>query len=187
MVGVVGAVAVGVVVAVAVGVAVVVVVAVAVGVGVGVAVSVGVGVAVAVSVAVGVVVGVGVAVGVVVAVGVGVRPPKDDPKYLKWVGSLPCVLCGKQEVQVAHYKVGFYTMGRKPANHVNPLCVEHHRLQHTMNEYKWWGDMGVNGDTSAIILRDLYTSFGPGPRTRERAEEWISSTNERWKKATGGS
>jgi hypothetical protein len=105
---------------------------------------------------------------------------KDEPKYLYWIASLPCILCGNPEVQAAHYRKGFFTMQRKPPNRVFPLCVRHHDVQHSVGEDRFWADNGTNPKLSISVLQGLYERFDNIKR-RELAEEWISLQNRKWK------
>ena len=53
--------------------------------------------------------------------------PWRDPAHLKWIRTLPCVVCGStQYVEAAH--TGPHGLGQKSADSTTiPLCVRHHR------------------------------------------------------------
>jgi len=60
--------------------------------------------------------------------------PADKRKWFAFVASLPCMVCGANEVQVAHYcgmsghKLG-RGMGKKAHDLMTiPLCREHHEM-----------------------------------------------------------
>ena len=51
-----------------------------------------------------------------------------NPKYLAWIRTLPCMVCGSIPSTAAH--IGTSNFGIKPPdNMVVPLCSEHHYLQ----------------------------------------------------------
>ena len=53
--------------------------------------------------------------------------PTRNPKYLAWIRSLPCLVCGKMSgVEAAH--TGPHGMSQKsPDTSTIPLCARHHR------------------------------------------------------------
>jgi hypothetical protein len=55
-----------------------------------------------------------------------VKPPR-NPKYLAWIRTLPCVVCGSRRgIEAAH--TGPHGMGQKaPDTSAIPLCSTHHR------------------------------------------------------------
>ena len=73
-----------------------------------------------------------------------------DPGYKGWIATLPCVICARTPVEVAHLRFGdpLYRkdnpgMQAKPDDiWCLPLCPEHPRLgsnaQHSGNERHWW-------------------------------------------------
>ena len=56
-------------------------------------------------------------------------------KHLMFVASQPCLICRREDVQAAHIRFSGAGIGMKPCDiFTTPLCLEHHREQHTMNE-----------------------------------------------------
>ena len=53
--------------------------------------------------------------------------PHRDSKYLQWIRTLPCVVCGtNRNVEAAH--TGAHGLGQKsPDSSAIPLCIRHHR------------------------------------------------------------
>ena len=63
------------------------------------------------------------------------------PEHLKWVASLPCLICQRQPSDAHHLKrVQPNALGRKPGDQwVVPLCRIHHRALHDAgDETRWW-------------------------------------------------
>lgn len=80
-------------------------------------------------------------------------------KHRRWIAdNFPCVICKNPEVQVAHIRhlpKGNVGLGLKNDAFVLPLCVLHHREQHTMNEIKFWLKYNINPILIAIKLCTL--------------------------------
>ena len=56
-------------------------------------------------------------------------------KHLQYISQKPCLICGRTDVQSAHIRYAGAGIGQKPCDiFTTPLCIEHHREQHTMNE-----------------------------------------------------
>lgn len=52
-------------------------------------------------------------------------------KYLNYIHSLPCLICGKPSESAHQRLLGGGGTGKKPPDtHAVPLCVEHHREEH---------------------------------------------------------
>jgi len=75
------------------------------------------------------------------------HPRKKSPAHLAYIRQLPCLVCGDNtSVQAAHVRYGNRVfakrdtgMGEKPDDRWTvPLCGEHHREQHQMNEKAFW-------------------------------------------------
>ncbi len=78
------------------------------------------------------------------------QPRVVDREYKQWIAGLPCVICARKPVEVAHlrYADSLFLknnpgMQQKPDDlWCLPLCPEHHRLgnnaQHSGNERHWW-------------------------------------------------
>ena len=68
--------------------------------------------------------------------------------HLRFVATMPCVICSKQPCQAAHIRYGYAgAMGLKPGdNLVVPLCPDHHRQQHAsdLGERGWWAHQHID-------------------------------------------
>ena len=77
------------------------------------------------------------------------------PEHLKWVATLPCLICQRQPSDAHHLKrVQPNAMGRKPGDQwVVPLCRIHHRALHDAgDETKWWENNKINATEIASEL-----------------------------------
>ena len=67
-------------------------------------------------------------------------PKFRSEKHLKFVRSLPCIVCAGMPCDAAHIRV--FTDGGtslKPSDHYTvPLCRKHHRMQHHIGELSFW-------------------------------------------------
>ena len=81
------------------------------------------------------------------------------PEHLKWVATLPCLICQRQPSDAHHLKrVQPNAMGRKPGDQwVVPLCRIHHRALHDAgDETRWW----KNNDIDEIgYAKSLWAKF----------------------------
>lgn len=51
---------------------------------------------------------------------------KRDRKFMAWIATLACLICGRRPVEVAH--LGPHAFGQKcPDRQTGPLCIWHHR------------------------------------------------------------
>lgn len=91
------------------------------------------------------------------------EPRQRDNKHLDFIRSLPCCICGNDTAtEAAHIRTESrkhgkkYTgMAEKPSDKWTvPLCNEHHREQHTMNEMKFWAVHRIDPFMLAIRLKD---------------------------------
>ena len=87
------------------------------------------------------------------------NPRLYDPGYLAFLRGKPCCICGKVgETEAAHIRIGLFAKSMKPHDkHATPLCRDHHRHQHTMNELLFWGHHHIN---PFEIAEQLYTEYG---------------------------
>lgn len=85
------------------------------------------------------------------------RPRLHDEKFLAFLRTKPCCVCGKEgETQACHIRIGFLAMQKKPDDrYAVPMCAWHHAEQHGMNEVAFWGAR----DPFAIAER-LYAEHG---------------------------
>jgi hypothetical protein len=87
------------------------------------------------------------------------RPRLYDDKFLAFLRTKPCCICGKEgETQACHVRIGFLALGKKPDDRdAVPMCANHHRLQHSMNETEFWQTVGI---APFVIAERLYAEFG---------------------------
>ena len=90
------------------------------------------------------------------------QPRERDEKHLDYIRSLPCCICGEDTtVEAAHIRSASIENGKlhtgmaeKPSDRwALPVCGDHHREQHTMNEMAFWAKYGINPFVLAITLR----------------------------------
>ena len=80
------------------------------------------------------------------------RPREKDEAHLTWLRQLPCLVCGKQDVEAAHVRFAAREWGKRetgkgerPSDYwAVPLCSTHHRNQHGEGERLWWGAIGLD-------------------------------------------
>ena len=91
-------------------------------------------------------------------------------KHLIFVSEKPCVICSRPDVQSAHIRFAGAGIGMKPSDcFVVPLCIDHHREQHSMNERMFWHLYKINPIARALyycaespdskIRKGIYESF----------------------------
>jgi len=88
-----------------------------------------------------------------------------DKKHLKFVASLPCILCMRKDVQAAHIRSGNGAgMGLKSGdNFTVPLCISCHKHQHNVgNEKSFWRSFG-GIDKASATANELYKHSGDIP------------------------
>lgn len=82
-------------------------------------------------------------------------PRAHDEEYLAYIRQQPCCICGDNvSVEAAHLRVGLIGasvpkaatgMGEKSSDRwALPLCGDHHRQQHAMNEREFWASYGID-------------------------------------------
>lgn len=79
------------------------------------------------------------------------------PEHLKWVATLPCLICQRQPSDAHHLKrVQPNALGRKPGDQwVVPLCRIHHRALHDAgDENRWWEEKNID---AAYIAQELWS------------------------------
>jgi hypothetical protein len=85
-----------------------------------------------------------------------------DPAHLKYVASLPCLVCGRTPSHAHHLRfVQPRSLGSKPSDEWTvPLCPIHHRSLHDAGrEEQWWRVTGV--DAKAEAQRLWHTMHAP--------------------------
>ena len=69
-----------------------------------------------------------------------------DKAHLRFVGSHPCLVCGRQPSDAHHLRFAqTRALGMKVSDEFTvPLCREHHRqLHHAGNELAWWHNLSI--------------------------------------------
>ncbi len=89
------------------------------------------------------------------------HPRKHDPAHLRFIRTLPCVVCHNDiETEAAHVKFSDIRAAKRPVGKGEkpddrwtvPLCGRCHRDQHTMNERAFWCDIGIDPVFVALAL-----------------------------------
>ena len=94
--------------------------------------------------------------------------PIRSRNHLMFVASQPCLICRREDVQAAHIRFSGAGMGMKPCDiFTTPLCIEHHREQHTKNEKMFWILYGINPIARAMA----FALESPDKKIRERVYE----------------
>ena len=80
-----------------------------------------------------------------------------DKAHLRFVGSHPCLVCGRQPSDAHHLRFAQpRALGMKVSDEFTvPLCREHHRqIHHAGNEQAWWHNLSIK---PLPIAQDLWT------------------------------
>ena len=92
--------------------------------------------------------------------------PKNEikrmPKYLKYIRTLPCVICNDHTTtEAAHVRfIAPCGVGLKPSDEFTlPLCGAHHREQHRRGEELWWKSKGLDPKEITEGLWDIFNLF----------------------------
>lgn len=89
------------------------------------------------------------------------RQRQRSPKHLDMIRGLPCVVCLREnETEACHLRASDSRygkvnpgLGRKADDKwTTPLCGDHHREQHSMNELRFWSSHGINPFQLALCL-----------------------------------
>ena len=103
------------------------------------------------------------------------RPREKNDSHLKFIRSLPCLICDDgTTVEAAHVRYGDRSVkkpqtgiGTKPDDkYTVPLCGKHHREQHMEGERLWWSQWGIDPVKVALAL---YAESGD----QERGEQIV--------------
>lgn len=89
------------------------------------------------------------------------EPREKDKKHLDWIRQQPCVICGDNTtVEAAHIRTQKLELGKddfgcgRPSDKwCLPLCGQHHREQHSMNEMAFWKKYEIDPFMLAIKMR----------------------------------
>lgn len=85
-----------------------------------------------------------------------------DKTHLRFVGSHPCIVCGRQPSDAHHLRFAQpRALGMKVSDEFTvPLCREHHwQLHHAGNEQAWWHNLSIK---PLPIALDLWTESMSG-------------------------
>lgn len=110
------------------------------------------------------------------SVPVGKRRPNERlrPKHRAWIGTLPCIKCGRHPCDAAHVRIG--TDGGtslKPSDRFTvPLCRDCHRSQHE-GEVSFWAELGIDPVDVSARLWAVTGDDEQGARAIERAHQAI--------------
>lgn len=123
------------------------------------------------------------------------QPRQEDPAYLAYVRTLPCLICLRPgPSDAAHIRTAApqygkrYTgKGEKPDDKwVLPLCRAHHEAQHRESELGWWAGMGV-ADPFAIAVALYESRPNRHPyRPRKGLETITRKSRDKRRKVPGG-
>jgi DNA recombination protein Rad52 len=99
-----------------------------------------------------------------------VRPRRiRNQDHLKFVGSRPCLVCGRAPSQPHHIRFAqLRALGSKVGDQWTvPLCNTHHRALHNVgNEEEWWSAHGINPIGEAERLWQAKKNHSTGMRAR---------------------
>jgi hypothetical protein len=114
------------------------------------------------------------------------QPREVDGSYKAWIARLPCVICAREPVEVAHVRFADARYGKtepgmaaKPDDvWTLPLCPGCHRLephaQHGEDEREWWDSYeemhGINALALCLVLR--YRAYPDEAVGRAVLAEW---------------
>lgn len=99
------------------------------------------------------------------------QPRIPNEKHLAFIRTLPCLVCQDNisteachirfsDLSVAKRKVG---VAEKPDDFWTvPMCGDHHRRQHTMNEQRFWQEIDVDPIRTALALFAISGDFERG-------------------------
>lgn len=95
------------------------------------------------------------------------QPRLHDPKYLAFLRTKPCCICGREgETEACHIRISWLAMQMKPHDkYAVPMCRRHHRMQHGMNEEEFW--RGMHKDPFKLsyhFYAEEYQGVGGKPR-----------------------
>ncbi len=93
-----------------------------------------------------------------------------DKAHLKFVGSQPCLVCGRQPADAHHLRFAQpRALGLKVSDEFTvPLCRGHHRAVHqTGNEPAWWEDLEINALEIARGLWEQSRGLNKAPASSE--------------------
>jgi hypothetical protein len=97
--------------------------------------------------------------------------PARDKKYLNWVRTLPCAICGGGPCQAAHQRLLSGGMGSKPSDyHAIPCCPACHMFEHNKGVLTLWNERTFHRFESKHELRDFLQMLCRELKTRYEKE-----------------
>lgn len=80
-----------------------------------------------------------------------------SPKYLRFIRSLPCCVCGGLETEAAHQRIfGSAGTGIKPPDSMAiPLCHNCHTMEHSMGAKSFWDSYAISTNRFWEIIKCL--------------------------------
>lgn len=103
--------------------------------------------------------------------------PIRDRKFLAFVRSLPCVVCGRQRgVEAAHTSAGERGMAQKVSDRLAiPLCVPHHREYHSLGEkaFAQRHSLDIRAIVGTLNQRPRIRIQGPGYTLHFEGEQYF--------------
>jgi len=101
--------------------------------------------------------GAGESTAIVEKSGLAIGEPKRvrDTEHLRFVASLPCLVCGRTPSHAHHLRFAqSRSFGSKVSDEWSvPLCVLHHRALHDVgSEERWWIEHGIDAKAEALRL-----------------------------------
>lgn len=108
------------------------------------------------------------------------RQPRDkNDEHLRFIRSLPCLLCNDNtSTEAAHVRMADRSIakpngfGVRPDDRFTlPMCGAHHRDQHEGNEQQFWTRRGIDPVKTALALWSVQCDY-------ERGLEIVRAVNE---------
>ena len=81
------------------------------------------------------------------------QPRVKDEKHLRFISTLPCIVCGLEgSTQACHVRFADISRGKRETGKgekpddkwVVPMCFKHHAEQHSMDEESFWQMYGID-------------------------------------------
>ena len=107
------------------------------------------------------------------------QPRKHNEKHLQFIRELPCIVCGDNtSTEAAHIRMANRYAAKRECGKAEkpddtwtlPLCGEHHREQHAMNELSFWRLQDIDPHFAALAL---YAVTGDNERGEEIIREYL--------------
>jgi hypothetical protein len=99
------------------------------------------------------------------------QPREKSSAHLNFLRSLPCIICGRFDVtEAAHIAFGDRRAAKRPTGYGEkasdcwalPLCGDHHRAQHRMNEIQFWQFTKLDPIFLALALHRVSGDYEAG-------------------------